>query len=510
MSNSNADRGTDLGTVALASTEPAQSASERSATAGSDLNLRAILAIVLVAYAMIVLDISIVITGLPEIHRALHFSSASLSWVQNAYLLTFGGLLLLGARIGDLFGRRRLFIIGLSLFSIASVAVGSAQSEVWLIAARAIQGIGAAILAPSTLALLQTSFREGHQRTRAVSAYAAVAGVASTVGLVVGGMFASWLTWRVGFFINAPIGVAMVVASRRFLPETDRRSGSADVPGGLISTAGVAALVYGIVHSADAGWSDSATVAFLAIGVVLLCGFVLHERKAKQPIMPLRLFADRRRSGAYAARLLFLGAMAPFWFFTVQYLQGVAGDSAVVAGAAFLPATVANFAAAMLIPRLSRRWDHTAQLIVALVISIIGMAWLARLHAGTPYLTGIALPMILIGIGQGGALAPLTAAGIAGVSHEDAGAAGGVTNVAHQIGASLGLGILVAVFAGAGAAGLHGPELLAHRIAASLTAGAALLVLALVVAVVARGRTGRLAATEIVPTRSCASGAVAE
>src|SRR5919205_3152841 len=220
-----------------------------------------ILGIVLGAYTMIVLDISIVITGLPKIHRALDFSPVALSWVQNAYLLAFGGLLLLGARAGDLIGRRKVFVLGLGLFTVASVAVGAAQSEAWLIAARAIQGAGAAILAPSTLALLQTSFDEGPERTRAVSYYAAVAGVASTVGLVVGGMFAGLLSWRVGFFINLPIVVAMMLGAPRYLPETQPRRGQADATGATASTLGMTALVFGIVRSADAGWTDALTMA---------------------------------------------------------------------------------------------------------------------------------------------------------------------------------------------------------------------------------------------------------
>src|SRR3954452_18412731 len=215
-----------------------------------------ILAIVLASYTMIVLDISIVITALPQIHSGLGFSPVALSWVQNAYLLAFGGLLLLGARAGDLLGRRRMFVLGLGLFTAASVAVGTAQSEGWLIAARAAQGVGAAILAPSTLALLQTSFTEGAERTRAVAYYAAVAGVAATVGLVVGGIFAGWLSWRVGFFINAPIGIALMLAAPRVLPETEPRRGQADVSGALASTLGMTALVFGIVRSADAGWGD--------------------------------------------------------------------------------------------------------------------------------------------------------------------------------------------------------------------------------------------------------------
>src|SRR3954463_8304126 len=237
----------------------------------------AILAIVLASYTMIVLDISIVITALPKIHRALDFSATALSWVQNAYLLTFGGLLLLGARAGDLIGRRRIFIIGLGLFTIASIGVGTAQSEAWLIAARAVQGAGAAILAPSTLALLQTSFEEGPERTRAVSYYAAVAGVAATVGLVIGGIFAGWLSWRVGFFINLPIGLAMMLAAPRYLPETQPRRGQTDAAGALVSTLGMTALVFGVVHSAEAGWGDPVTTVSLATGVLLLTAFVVNE-----------------------------------------------------------------------------------------------------------------------------------------------------------------------------------------------------------------------------------------
>jgi EmrB/QacA subfamily drug resistance transporter len=472
-------------------------------TPGSGLRKGALLTIVLVSYAMIVLDISIVITALPKIHRSLDFSPVALSWVQNAYLLAFGGLLLLGARAGDLVGRRKVFIIGLGLFTLASAAVGAAQSEAWLIGARAVQGAGAAILAPSTLALLQTSFQEGPERTRAVSYYAAVAGVGATVGLVVGGIFAGWLSWRVGFFINLPIGVAMMLAAPRYLPETEPRRGQTDATGVVASTLGMTALVFGIVHSADTGWDDPLTLVAFVAGVLLIGLFVANERRAPQPVMPLRLFANRERCGAYAARLLFLGSMAPFWFFTTQWLQSVAGYSAVAAGLAFLPVTLPNFAAALAIPRLTQRYGNATVLVGGLVISVVGMAWLSRLGQNTSYVTGVALPMVLIGIGQGGSLGPLTAGGLTGVAREDAGAAGGVTNVAHQIGGSLGLAVLVAVFAAADAGGdLQGGALLAHRISAALTAGAVLLALALVIAVAVRPRR---AGAESVPASAPAA-----
>jgi MFS family permease len=269
----------------------------------------AILAIILVSYVMIVLDISVVLTGLPLIHQDLGFTDAGLAWVQSAYTLTFGGFLLLGARAGDILGRRRIFVAGLALFTAASLAISLAQSPAWMLAARAIQGVGAAILAPSALALLQTNFSEGHERTRAVAYYSAVAGVAASVGLLLGGVVAEWLSWRVGFFINLPIGVVMILATRRYISETDLHSGRFDLVGALSSTIGMSVLVYGLIRSATAGWGDAVTIAALLAGTLLLFLFILNEGRAEQPIMPLRLFADRERAGAYAARILFLGAM---------------------------------------------------------------------------------------------------------------------------------------------------------------------------------------------------------
>jgi EmrB/QacA subfamily drug resistance transporter len=442
-----------------------------------------VLWIVLVSYLMIVLDISIVITALPKIHHALHFSATGLSWVQNAYTLAFGGLLLLGARAGDLLGRRRLFIVGTAIFTVASLATGLAQSEAWLIASRALQGVGAAILAPSTLALLQASFPEGHERTRAVAYYGAVAGVGASLGLVLGGILTTTISWRLGFFINVPIGTAMILAAPHYLPETERHPGEFDFAGALCSTLGMTALVYGIVRSASSGWTYPLTVATLAAGVLLLALFVVSEQRAKHPIMPLRLFKSRERSGAYAARILFLGAMMGFWFFITQYLQGVSDYSPIKAGLAFLPMTVVNFAVAVAVPRLTHRFGNGLLLAGGLTLTLIGMAWLSRLAAETPYITGIAMPMVLIGGGQGATLSPLTAAGIAGVVSEDAGAASGLVNVAHQLGGSLGLGILVTVFAAAGSAALGPRDLLAHRVAASLTVGTAMLALALALVV---------------------------
>jgi EmrB/QacA subfamily drug resistance transporter len=443
----------------------------------------AVLAIVVTSYLMIVLDISIVITGLPKIQTALGFSPANLSWVHNAYTIAFGGLLLLGARAGDIFGRRRVFIAGLALFTLASLLVGVAQSAAFLIAARALQGVGAAILAPTTLALLSSTFAEGPERTRAIATYSAVAGAGATLGLVVGGVLADMLSWRVGFFINLPIGIVLILAVRHFVPEGGKKPGRFDIAGALSSTLGMTSLIFGIIRSASFGWHDAVTVAAIATGAALLALFVVNEWWVRQPIMPLRLFNSRERTAAYAARILFLGGMIGFFFFTTQFMQNVLGYSALHTGAAFLPMTVANVVVATAVPRLTRRLGNARLLGLGLLITVIGMAWLSRLSAGVDYTTGMALPMLLIGIGQGGALSPLTNAGIAGVAPQDAGAASGLVNVAHQLGGSLGLGVLVTIFAASGGGSTGAHDMLAHRVAASITGGTAMLALALVLVV---------------------------
>lgn len=444
---------------------------------------RAVLAIVLVSYLMIVLDISIVITALPKISLSLHMTPVALTWVQSAYTLTFGGLLLLGARAGDLLGRRRMLMAGLALFTAASLAIGIAPSAGWLIAARAVQGVGAAVLAPATLALLSTHFAEGPERTRAVGYYGAVAGIGASVGLVLGGLLAGWLSWRVGFFVNLPVGVALIVAVRRYVDESPRRPGRFDLAGAALATLGATGLVYGMVRAASAGWQDPRTVAALSAGLALCIALVLHERRAAQPIMPLRLFASRERCAAYAARLLYLGGMMGFWFFTTQYLQGVLGFSPFAAGLAFLPATVANFAAALAVPALARRIGNARLLAAGMLLAALGMAALAQVSPHTPYLLGVALPMVVIGVGQGATLSPLTLYGIAGVAAQDAGAASGLVNVFHQLGSSLGLGVLAVVFAAA-AGGGDVQAALTHRIASAFAASALLLAAAWAVAMV--------------------------
>lgn len=434
---------------------------------------RAILAIILVSYFLILLDNSVIFTGLPSIASALDLGPAGLSWVQDAYTLVFGGLLLLGARVGDLLGRRRVFVAGLAVFVTASFLIGVAPTGWWLIGARALQGVGAAVVAPSALSLLTSSFPEGAQRSRAVAWYAATAGIGASLGLLVGGAAAEWISWRAGFFVNVPIGIAMALLAPRYLPTTRTQRGRFDLTGALAATIGVGGLVFGILESADRGWADPVVVTALVVAAAVLAVLVIHERHAEQPVMPLRLFGDRRRSGAYAARALYLGAMMGFFFFTTQLMQDVFGFSAFQAGLGFLPMTAVNFAVATALPRGARRFGEAPVLVAGVALTLAGMAWLAQVDAASSYVAGVALPMVLIGAGQGLAFAPLTSFGIAGVRAEDAGAASGLVNTAHQLGMALGLAVLVAASADA----LD----LATRVATALTWGTGLLALCLAV-----------------------------
>jgi EmrB/QacA subfamily drug resistance transporter len=443
----------------------------------------AMLAIILVSYFMILLDNSVIFTALPSLEADLGLSTAKLAWVQDAYTLVFGGLLLLGARAGDLLGRKRVFIFGLVVFSLASLLIAFAPAGWWLIASRAIQGIGAAIVAPSALSLLTASF-EGRERARAVAAYAATAGIGASLGMVVGGALASWFSWRAGFFVNVPIGIAMIALAPKFLPAMVARPGRFDIPGAVTATLGVGGLVFAILHGSENGWTGATTVTAFILAVAFLVAFVFAESRAAQPIMPLRLFASRQRTGAYLTRFLYLGAMIGFFYFTTQYLQGSLGFTPLQAGVAFLPMTLVNFAVALTIPKLADRIGNTTLLVAGIVLTIVGMLWLSRIAPESGYLVAIAAPMLFIGAGQGLAFAPMTTFGIAGTLPEDAGAASGVVNTFHQLGTSVGLGVLVAVATiPSPPRGGETAASITAEASAALTGGTGLLLLSLVVTV---------------------------
>jgi EmrB/QacA subfamily drug resistance transporter len=449
----------------------------------------AILAIILISYFMILLDNSVVFTGLPSIRTDLDLSVSGLSWVQDAYVLVFGGLLLLGARAGDLVGRRRLFVLGLAVFGAASLLIGLSPAGWWLIAARALQGVGAAIVAPTSLALITASF-EGEARSRAVAWYGATAGIGASLGLLVGGALTTWISWRAAFLVNVPIAIAMIIGARAVLIETPRQRGRFDLTGALCATLGMGGLVFGIIESGDAGWGSLRVVVPIVVGLALLAALVVNEAHVAQPIMPLRLFRSRERSGAYAARMLYLGAMIGFFFYTTQYLQDALSFTPLQAGLGFLPMSLVNFAVAMAIPRLGARIPNGVLLAAGTAVTLLGMAWLSRVGVGDAYLSSVALPMVLLGVGQGLAFAPLTNAGIAGVAPADAGAASGLVNTAHQLGTALGLAVLAAVAVRTGA-GVSGPAAVTAHVRAALTGSTVMLAVGLVVVLVLIVPTGR-------------------
>ena len=409
-----------------------------------------ILAVVLVAQLMLVLDMAIVNIALPDIRSALGMTPASLSWVINAYTLAFGGLLLLGARAGDVFGRRWIFIGGLTLFTVASLAGGLAQGEGLLLASRAAQGVGAALAAPSALALLMSSARPGRDQTRAIGWYTVVSAGGAAVGLIAGGLLTSIASWRWIFFVNVPIGVVIVALAIWTLPAAARERGRVDVVGAVLATVGMASLVYGFIRAASDGWADLGTITAFGTGVLLLGAFVAVELRIDRPVVPLRLFADRERSTAYLARLLLVaGAMGTF-FFMSQFMQLVLRWTPWQSGLAFLPIPVAIFLASQVVARwLSQRFSTRTIAAVGLLAATVGLFLMAGLSATTTY-PQLLPGLVLFGIGNGIAFIPLTSAGVAGVAPGDSGIASGLVNVTQQLGGSLGLAVLVTVFATAG------------------------------------------------------------
>jgi EmrB/QacA subfamily drug resistance transporter len=404
------------------------------------------LVIMLSAQLMIILDMTVVNIALPHIQAGLHFSTDGLSWVLNAYTLTFGGLLLLGGRAGDILGRRRVFLAGIILFTLASLAGGLATEAWWLLAARALQGVGGALASPAVLALVVGSFPEGRERTRALGLYSAVLMGGASLGLVLGGVITEWASWRWVLFVNIPVGILVVAVTPLFITESPRQPGRFDLAGAFTSTGGMTALVYAFIRAASDGWADRVALAAFGVAAVLLATFLLTESRTAQPITPLRLFGSLSRSGSYLTRLLLVAGMFGMFFFLTQFVQEILGFSPLVAGVAFLPLTVTVFAVSRLAPRLLPRFGATRLMLAGMLPVIAGMAWLAQVSAGTSYLGGILGPMLLLGTGMGVVFVPLTTVSLAGVAAADSGAASSMVNVMQQLGGALGLAILVTVF----------------------------------------------------------------
>jgi EmrB/QacA subfamily drug resistance transporter len=407
------------------------------------------LALVVIATAqlMVVLDATIVNVALPDIQRALGFSGSGLEWVVNAYALTFGGLLLLGGRAGDILGRRRVFIAGIILFSIASLLGGFAPSQGWLLAARAVQGVGGAIIAPTALALVATTFPEGPPRNRAMGVYAAMSIAGGAVGLIAGGLLTTYLSWRWVFFVNVPIGIAVALAAPRVLGNSKGNRGRFDLPGAITGTLGLVALVYGLTSAGTtpngvSHWGDTKVIASLIAAVVLLASFITIEARSRHALMPLRIFRNRNRSGAYVIMLCVGTALFGMFFFLTIFVQTVWGYSALRTGLAYLPmmATVMLMAgvSAQLVPRIGAR----PLLLVGSATATGGMFWLSRITEHSNYVSGLLGPMLVTAAGMGMLFMPLTLVALSRVEDRDTGLASSLLNTGQQVGGSIGLAIL--------------------------------------------------------------------
>ncbi|MEU9984389.1 MFS transporter [Streptomyces sp. NPDC050856] len=395
---------------------------------------------------MVVLDITIVNIALPQIQSSLHFSTTGLSWVVNAYTLTFGGLLLLGGRAGDILGRRRVFVFGVLLFVLASLLGGLAQNSGQLLAARALQGVGGAIASPTSLALISTTFAEGPARNRAFGVFAAVSAGGGAIGLLAGGMLVEWLDWRWVFFVNVPIGLLIVLATPRWIDESERHPGRFDVTGALTSTLGMVLLVYGFIRAAQEGWSDGLTVGSFAAAVVVLGAFVLVERRSGQPITPLHMFADRNRAGTYGMMLSLAAAMFGMFFFLTLFVQNVLDFSPLRAGLAFLPVSAVIAVGAGLASQLLPRYGPKPFMVTGALLAAAGLGWLTLTDVHSTYTGSILGPMLVFSLGMGMQFVSLTLMALSHVPAHESGAASGLLNVTQQVGGSLGLSILVTVF----------------------------------------------------------------
>ena len=408
-----------------------------------------VLGVILTCQLMVVLDATIVNVALPQMQRALSFSSSGLSWVLNAYTLTFGGLLLLGARAGDLLGRRRTFVAGIGVFTAASLLGGFAPTSGLLLAARALQGVGAALAAPSSLALLTTMFSSPRERMRALGLFTSVSVGGGALGLIMGGMLTQWANWRWVMFVNVPIGIAVIAIGRCVLPETDRHRGTFDLPGAVLSTLGMASLVYGFVRAASDGWSDLFTIGSFAAGVVLLAAFVLVELGADEPITPLRLFNDRSRTTANAARGLLFAGMFGLFFFLTQFLQDVLGYSSLKTGFAFLPLPLTVFTVSQVTSKvLVHKVNGKVLMLGGIALGATGFVLAGQLTPDSSY-AQVVTCLLLFAVGNGLSFVPLTSAALDGVPAKDAGAASGLVNVTQQLGGTLGVAILVTIFGSA-------------------------------------------------------------
>lgn len=416
------------------------------AGSGFAARTRIALGVIVVMQLMLTVDLMIVTVALPSIGADLDFTESGLAWVVNAYGLALGGLMLLGRRFGDTFGRRRVFLAGVALFTAASLVGGFATSDWWFLASRALQGVGAALAMPNCLALIFGLFPKGPDRTKAITISSATASSGAVVGLLLGGVLTSALSWRWVMFVNVPIGVAILMLGAIYLPEHERKMGRFDLLGGITSAVGVALLVYGLSEGGAVGWSSPWVWGSLSIGAVLFGTFLLIERRVAEPIMPLSLFAERNRVAAYVAAVVVTGTMIGMSFFLTMFVQGPLGMSPLLTGVAFLATGTALVAAAMFVGGLIRAIGERLTMVIGGASLVVGYLWLSTLSLDSNYWGGIFGPLVLVGVGMAFTLVPATEMAGAGVGATNYGAASSTYNTMQQLGGSIVLAVLVAVF----------------------------------------------------------------
>ena len=408
-----------------------------------------VLTIACLAQFMVVLDVSIVNVALPSMQRELHFSLSSAQWVVNAYVLTFAGFLLLGGRAADIFGRRRVYLTGLGLFTVASIGAGFAQNGAQIIAVRALQGLGGAILSPATLTIIVTTFR-GARLPKAIGTWSAVAGAGGAVGGLLGGILTGWASWRWVFFINVPVGIAAAVAAALYLQELRNRDAPVklDVVGAVLVTGSLAAIIYGVVNSTTHGWGSSSTVSWLIAGAAGLGTFVVWEaRAASHPLVAFRIFHSRSLTTANLVMLLVGGAFFAMWYFLTFYFQYILGYDPVRTGFAFLPAALSIIAGAQISSRILPAVGARTLLLAGSALATGGFVWLSRIAPHSSYAAHIFFPLVACSFAMGLMFTPLATSATSGVDRADAGLASGVLNTSRQVGGSLALAILATVAA---------------------------------------------------------------
>jgi EmrB/QacA subfamily drug resistance transporter len=401
------------------------------------------------AQFMVILDVSIVNVALPSIRNDLHFSATNLQWIVNAYTLTFAGFLLLGGRAADILGQRRVFVAGLLLFSAASLVGGLSTSQGMLIAARAAQGLGGAVVAPATLSVLTTHFSEGAERNRALGAWGAMGGVGGATGALLGGILTEAISWQWILFVNVPIGIFAAFAAYRLVHDVERDPTAPryfDTAGALSVTAGLVVLTYGIVRTDVNGWGSSKTLVTMAIGLALLGLFVFIEaRLSRRPLVPLRIFKSRMLTGANVV-VFFLGSSVfAMWYFVSLYMQQVLGYSPIQAGVAFVPMTAMIIIGSTVAGKIVNRVGAGPMLVVGMGLSAAGMALFSGVSPNGTYAGDILVPSLLVAIGIGLSFVPVTIAAVAGARRDEAGLASGLVNTSRQVGGSLGLAVLATV-----------------------------------------------------------------